>query len=252
MKKLPYVLSLISFAVLAYFNHVERDYPTALVIWLGVCGLFYAVKPLRAQAPLILLVGLCGCFRVVISNLSPIRLWPFDFYLTALFGFFIYRYIFKKPFGKLKWSFNFTKHEWASIFAINIPSIVVLLWYYSIHPEVSKTFPALDVPLWSLPFVIIVLAAINGLREELFYRGLVQTASNPSPTWFVIALQALLFGFLHYSNSFPQGWLGVGLTALWGSLIAVQYHWSKSIALAWVTHAMADACMVGIIIYTRS
>lgn len=178
---------------------------------------------------------------------------PLDFYLTTLFGFGILRYGIRKPTQKLKWSFSFSKWEMASIAIINIPAIAILIWYYNSNPEVANMWPVPKLSLLGVPFVVMLIASLNGLREEIFYRGLLQpVSSGSSPVWFVIGLQAVLFGFLHFMNAFPQGWLGVFLTATWGAAIAIQYHVFKSISLSWVTHAMADAIMFSIIIYTRS
>jgi hypothetical protein len=84
-------------------------------------------------------------------------------------------------------------------------------------------------------------------------RGLLQANSpKEAPAWFVIGAQAILFGTLHFKNAFPQGWLGVFLTGIWGAAIATQYRLFRSIALAWVTHAVADAVMFAIILSTRT
>lgn len=179
--------------------------------------------------------------------------WPLDFCLVAIFGFVFSRFVMRRPVEKLKWSFAFSKPEVISILVINVPAIGILFWYYNSHPEVANMFPAVDFSLRSIPLVILGAAAVNGFREEIFYRGFVQPNSSlQSPVWFIVGLQAILFGFLHYSNAFPQGWLGVFLTAIWGAAIAIQYQIFKSISLAWITHAVADAIMFSIIIYTRS
>lgn len=100
--------------------------------------------------------------------------------------------------------------------------------------------------------VVLLIAAVNGLREEIYYRGLLQTMSAEKySTWFVILFQAISFGPLHFANAFPQGWLGVGLTALWGSAIAIQYQYFRSISLSWLTHSIADAVMFSVILLVR-
>jgi|GEM_PF-3088421 CAAX amino terminal protease family. len=251
MQNFAAVFSLISYVAISTLYFVEREYLWAFIAWAGLLALKLLVKPLRPQAVLFSVIGLCFVFFHGLHWTSPYLQWPLDFFLTALFGFAVLRFGFKRPTEKLKWSFKFSKQEWLSIVVINVPTLAVLVWYYFTHPEVSKMFPVPDLPVWSIPLVILGVAAINGLREEIFYRGFVQPASTNKPVWFVIALQAVLFGFLHFANAFPQGWLGVFLTALWGAAIAIQYRLFKSIALSWLTHAMADALMFSIIIATK-
>jgi len=253
MTHFTYVFSLVAYTTLSFLYYVERDQTITLFGWIGLLLISFLLKPMRGQTPLLLLIGLCFCFLSLLHKVSPWLQWPFDFYLTALFGFGLLRFGLRTPVEKLKWSFSFSRWELVSILAINIPAIFILIWYYRSNPAVADLWPLPKLPLWSVPFVVLLIAAINGLREEIFYRGLLQSASGKdSPAWFVIGLQAILFGFVHFMNAFPQGWLGVFLTAIWGSAIATQYRIFKSISLSWVTHAMADALMFGIIIYTKS
>lgn len=253
MKHIPYVFSLIGYVALSYFYFVEREFILALGLWAGLLLIKVAVKPLREQVPLLLVVGACFAFFNFLHRSTHWVRWPVDFYLTTLLGFVILRFVLRRPVEKLKWSFKFSKWEWLSIFAINIPAVAILIWYYTANPEVADMWPVPNLPLWSIPLVVFGIAAINGLREEIFYRGLLQPASSEkSPVWFVIGLQAVLFGFLHFVNAFPEGWLGVAMTATWGAAIAIQYRFFKSISLSWVTHAVADAVMFSIILLTRS
>lgn len=183
----------------------------------------------------------------------PYLRWPFDFYLASGIGFYICSKFFgKRLFKGLNWSFRFTKRQIFSVVVINVPSILILVWYYSTHKEVANQWPLPQLPVWAVPFVVLLIAAINGLREEIFYRGLLQTQMEEnSPAWFTILFQAIFFGVLHFSGAFPQGWLGVALTALWGSAIAIQYRIFRSISLAWLTHSIADAVMFSIILLVR-
>lgn len=253
MRHLGFVFSLLGYVGLSYLYFVERDLWLAVAAWAGLLALKVLIKPLRSQVSLCLMIGLCFGLLNGLHRLGPWLQWPFDFMLVAIFGFVFSRYVMRRPVEKLKWSFVFSKLEVISILVINVPAIAILIWYYKSHPEVAKMFPAVDFPIWSIPLLLLGVAAINGFREEIFYRGFVQPNSSlQSPAWFIVGLQAILFGFMHYSNSFPEGWLGVLLTAIWGAAIAVQYQMFKSISLAWVTHAVADAIMFSIILYTRA
>lgn len=253
MANLHYTFSILGYSALAVLYFVERDFLGAFLLWLALLAIKTLFKPLREQSPLLFIVGLCFLLLKLLAMVSPWLQWPFDFYLATLFGFFILRYIIKKPAEPLKWSFSFSKMEIASLFIINIPSVAILIWYYLKNPEVANMWPVPPLPVWSIPLVVITIAAINGLREGIFYRGLLQPLSaKHSPFWYQIMLQAVLFGFMHFMNAFPQGWLGVFLTAVWGAAIAIQFRIFKSISLAWLTHSVADAVMFSIILFTRT
>jgi membrane protease YdiL (CAAX protease family) len=149
-----------------------------------------------------------------------------------------------------RWNFRFSKMEILSIFGIAIPSFIVLVFYYRAFPEVAKSWPLPEMPPWSLPVVIVGAAGINGLAEELVYRFAFQRALlADNGVAFSILVQALAFGFLHFQNGFPRGWIGVALTTLFGVLMGVQYYRTRSIALAWVTHSLTDALMFAVIVY---
>jgi membrane protease YdiL (CAAX protease family) len=247
------LISLLGFLALAFFFHVERNYTVTGALWLGMVVLSLATRALRPYIHLLWMVGfsygllyLDRHFKVYVLD------WPLDFFVLALLGFVFLRFGLRDPSPPLKWSWRFSRQEILSIFIINVPAIFILYWYFINHLEVAKSFPSLPGPPWSLPFAIVLLALLNGLREEIFYRGLIQTMSlKVAPAWYAIALQSVLFGFLHFAHSFPQGWLGIFLTGLWGACIATQYWMFRSIALAWVTHAVADAIMFSIILYSR-
>lgn len=253
MTVIVYSFSLIGYLGLSFLYFVQKDLNVSLLVWLGFLSAGLMVKPFRAQVPLLFVIGVSFGFLNILHKTSSWLQWPLDFYLAALLGFAIFRFSFPNRTEKLKWSFTFTRPELFSIILINIPAIAVLIWYYGSHPEVANMWPVPKLPVWIIPFVVLAIAGINGLREEIFYRGLIQTnCSAQAPAWFVVGMQAILFGFLHFSDAFPQGWPGVFLTATWGAAIAIQYRVFKSISLAWITHAMADAIMFSIIIYSRA
>lgn len=156
----------------------------------------------------------------------------------------------KRP--RLTWSFRFSKKQLLSVALINIPSIAILLIYFQANREVAQQWPLPAMPPWAVPFVVIAIAAVNGLREEIYYRGLLQTISSEKYScWFLISFQAISFGSLHYLGAYPQGWIGVSLTGAWGAMLALQYYYFRSIALSWLTHSIADAVMFTVIIVTR-
>lgn len=252
MNTLGYILSLFGYFSLSFLFYVKNDFLSTILLCSLLIIFSTVIREYRRHVPLLVVVATALTFFHFISIFEIRWHWPFDFYLAAFIGFLMFRFLFRKPVNKLNWSFRFNKLQILSILIINVPAVFILFWYYQTHPEVADMWPSFDAPSWSIPFIILLIATINGLREEIFYRGLIQTkTSSEAPTWYSISLQAVMFGLLHFANAFPQGWMGVMLTAIWGGAISIQYRYFRSIALAWVTHAVADAIMFAIIIYTR-
>jgi membrane protease YdiL (CAAX protease family) len=177
--------------------------------------------------------------------------WPVAMFTIAGACFFTLRKVTTIDFAA-RWNFRFSRREVASTVGIVLPSLFVLIWYYRTFPEVAKTWPMPPMPSWIVPLAICGAAAINGLGEELVYRFILQRSfiRSNSPIW-AILMQALAFGFLHFRNGFPQGWTGLALATLFGAAIGVQFFITRSIALAWLTHAVTDAIMFGIIVLNR-
>jgi membrane protease YdiL (CAAX protease family) len=243
-------ISLISYSLFFFLYWIERTpvYAAAIASFLLVASFFYV--PMRQGFELALIVSLTHLllwsFKFV-----PYLSWPLDFFMVAGFGFILMRFLFKTKI-KLDWYFKFSKRQVLSVALINFPSIAVLLLYFQANREIARQWPLPSIPFWAIPFVVVLIAAVNGLREEIYYRGILQTISSEKySTWFKICFQAISFGSLHYLGAFPQGWIGVALTAAWGALIALQYHYYRSIALSWLTHSVADAIMFTVIIVTR-
>jgi len=191
---------------------------------------------------------------VSVRAVPYLKLWPINLIVIAGITYLAIRYIMKAPLQEVRWNYRFSKKEWLSVFIITLPSILILYWYFVNHPEVSDQFPLPDLPMWSLPFVVLALAAVNGLREELIYRYLYLSLPNKTEIdlrWVLLLGQAVLFGFLHFQSGFPQGWLGVLMTGTWGLAIGIQFTMFRSITLAWFTHSVADAIMFTIILATR-
>ena len=233
-----------------YLYWINQAYEPAVITIISLLLFLYVNKCSRGEVSLALAVALTHLI-LFLFRLTPYLRWPLDFFLLSVFGFLSLKFLLKNN-VKLNWKLRLGYSELLSIAVINIPAVLILLWYYSENKEVAQQWPLPSLPVWSVPFVVLLIAVVNGLREEIYYRGLLQTVSfEKYSTWFVILFQAISFGPLHFSNAFPQGWIGVGLTSLWGAAIAMQYCYFRSISLSWLTHSIADAVMFSIIILFR-
>lgn len=85
------------------------------------------------------------------------------------------------------------------------------------------------------------------LRAICLQNGLSQLGSPVT----AIVCSSLFFGYIHFTNGFPQGGLGVVLTILYGALVGAQFFYFKSASLTWLTHSLADAIMFFVILMNR-
>lgn len=189
----------------------------------------------------------------VSKHLPFVSEWPLDLFFVSMAIWMSLR-IFRLPPQEVNWSLRFTRRQLGSVAAIAFPSIAVLSTYYVTHPEVADLFPLPQVPSWSLPPLLVSVAIINGLREELCYRVLLQGAAEAGGARSIAALlgSAVAFGALHFHFGFPSGWLGTGLCTLFGLMIGLQYALYRSATLCWLTHTLVDAAMFGAILATRT
>lgn len=217
----------------------------------ALLALTYIVSGLsQARWPLFIL-ALAQLILEFFQRVPGLPEWPLDLYLIAGGCIVALRRDPRIDLG-MRWSFRFSGKELLSASAVILPSIAALTLYFFNHRDVAKAFPLPEVPIRTLPFLIVGAALMNGLREELMYRVILQrTFQAHLSTFWAVLIQALAFGFLHFNNGFPQGWIGVVMTFVFGILTGIQFLWSRSIALVWLTHAATDAAMFSVILAYR-
>lgn len=244
------ILFISLFSVL-YF--VQREHAAALTLCLVVTGMAYRLLSLRPYFNFFLVLFLTHLFSYALKFVPYSNMWPLDLYIVAGLSFVCLKYVFKIQILPGRWNLRFSKKELLSVLIITIPTFVILLWYYSTHREVADKFPLPPMSLWLLPLVIVAAALLNGLREELIYRVLYMSVDSKAGKDALILLsQAVLFGFIHFRGGFPEGWLGVLLTGVWGLAIGMQFVIFRSTTLAWLTHSLADALMFAVIVANQS
>ena len=199
----------------------------------------------------LLFIGLFFIFQYYLLGLIPyVGSWPTDLFISGLVLWGIGK-ILNIDF-KGNWNLKFSKNQWSSVIGITTLSVAVLSIYFAYHPEVSKSFPLPTMPTYLIPFATLLMAIINGLREEFFFRFILQRClSQNLHVYVAIILQALAFGLIHYEFGFPRGYLGVFLTTLFGILVGFQYHYFRSFTLTWFTHSLVDFIMFVIILMNR-
>lgn len=178
--------------------------------------------------------------------------WPIDQFLGALILFLGSKF-FIHPKEPLSWSLRFSIRMVLSIVGIVVPSLICLILYFINHREVADKWPLPQMPLWAIPFAVVLIALINGLREEIYFRFTLQRYLTDclSPQLAMLCA-SLVFGYMHYQGGFPAGGLGVFLTTLFGLLIGIQFYCFRSATLSWITHSVTDAVMFAIILLSKT
>lgn len=178
--------------------------------------------------------------------------WPLDHFIGALI-LYSWARMQKQKLLPMQWNFKWSKMQKISVPVIVLPSLVVLVLYFVFHREIADQWPFPKLPLWSMPLVIVLIALLNGLREELYFRFTLQNyLEGQAKKNMAILCSSILFGYMHFRGGYPQGYLGVFLTTLFGLAIGIQYSYSKSITLTWVTHSLTDAVMFAVIMANKS
>ncbi len=177
--------------------------------------------------------------------------WPIDHFMGALILYGGMK-ILKLPIGCPQWRFNWDRQKIFSIIAITIPTLIVLCIYFHYHQDIAQKWPLPQMSPWMVPIVVVLIALINGLREEILFRFTLQNGLSQlgSPVTAIVC-SSLFFGYIHFTNGFPQGGLGVVLTILYGVLVGAQFFYFKSASLTWLTHSLADAIMFFVILMNR-
>lgn len=178
--------------------------------------------------------------------------WPIDLFIASAIFWFLIKKTKLRPETKIEWKIPSNKFALLSIPAIVIPSLACLLIYFRYYPEVANQWTLPEMPFWAIPLVVVMIALVNGLREEFFYRFLLQSVLVSKWSQFYgLLCSSILFGYMHFSAGFPQGYWGVLLTSLFGYIIGLQYFYFKSRFLIWATHSITDAVMFAVILMSR-
>lgn len=120
--------------------------------------------------------------------------WPIDQFLGAFFVF-IFAKILDYRREPVSWNLKFSKNMLLSMVGIIVPSLVCLILYFVTHKEIADQWPLPNMPLWAIPFAIILTATINGLREEIYFRFTLQKyLGTAHSAHLAVVCSSILFG----------------------------------------------------------
>ena len=127
--------------------------------------------------------------------------------------------------------------EWRLILGFwAVSALTSCAFVFAIDPEMFLAFPK-AVPLFWL-FVMIAYPILSAWPQEVIYRSLFferYESLFPGQTWLIVA-NGLVFGFGHL---FYWNWITIAMTAVGGAIMGWAYLRHRSMALAWVLHALA-------------
>lgn len=105
---------------------------------------------------------------------------------------------------------------------------------------------------WLIVFAGLGFATLNALVEEFIFRGILWDGLERllSPVWLTLAIQAVIFGAIHY-NGFPSGIIGMGLAAIYGAMLGVVRQQSQGLGAPVITHFFADLTIFLLIYYVN-
>ncbi|MCP3966567.1 MAG: CPBP family intramembrane metalloprotease [Lentisphaerae bacterium] len=145
---------------------------------------------------------------------------------------------------------------WLSLLVIVLSTVGLILWGWGnefpkevVEPLSSaSSYSKLLVMFLGLP----VFAFVNAVFEEVVFRGIMQTALIKvfrNRYWAVI-LQASAFGFAHYAVGFPNGFIGVLMTFMYGLAIGAIKERTNGILWPILVHTLADFVIFNLVFWT--
>lgn len=125
-------------------------------------------------------------------------------------------------------------------FGLVFTMVVIVGQFFMFILPISPTSDTVRLLLPLIP-VILLLAASNGVTEEIIYRAapissVYEVAGKANALW----MAAILFGLSHYIGGSPSGILGLLITALLGAFFGKCMMDSKGFFWPWLFHTLQD------------
>ena len=136
-----------------------------------------------------------------------------------------------------------------SLLIVIVSTIALIIWKALAKPDIRALIDtALNIePKYILP-AIIAFPIFNAIAEEVMFRWILWDglADLIESSIMVIIVQALVFGLSHHPG-FPNGWLGVGMAAVYGLMLGYIRQRSEGLWPPIATHIFADITIVLIV-----
>jgi membrane protease YdiL (CAAX protease family) len=132
-----------------------------------------------------------------------------------------------------------------------VSGAALMFWNVICSPDLGPNRANIpSMPLWLLPLAAVAFALINSAVEEAIFRGIFLQALDSSIGVGAIPLviQAMLFGWLHYSTlGCPKGLLGVAMASFYGLLLGFLRYRARGMLAPWLAHTGTDMAVFTIV-----
>ncbi|MCG6916857.1 MAG: CPBP family intramembrane metalloprotease [Deltaproteobacteria bacterium] len=132
-----------------------------------------------------------------------------------------------------------------------LSSAALLVWTLVCRPDLGPSRDNIPtMPLWLLPLAGVAFALVNSAVEEAIFRGIFLQALDSAVGAGITSLviQAVIFGWLHYSEvGFPKGLVGVTMASVYGLFLGYLRYRSRGILAPWLAHAGTDIAVFTIV-----
>ena len=222
-------------------------------IWFAALGALLFAAALFVKDPPAISISLFLLTFALCPFLHPsLRNWPFNL-LAPIILYLVVVLAVPRFRRSLQWlrAGRFGKDIVVLVIATSVVSGVALyLWYRLLRPDLGIHLAYLpEMRPWLFPLAGLGFAMGNAAMEEFVFRGLIMesldSAFGAGPM--SIAVQAWLFGALHFLKGFPNGWWGLAMTVVYGVLLGVIRRRSQGMVAPWLAHVCADLVIFAIL-----
>jgi len=132
-----------------------------------------------------------------------------------------------------------------------VSTAALLVWNLICRPDLTPSRANIpSMPLWLLPLAGVAFALVNSAVEEAIFRGIfLQALDSAVGAGFIsLVIQAVIFGWLHYSEvGFPKGLVGVAMASVYGLLLGYLRYRSRGMLAPWLAHFGTDIAVFTIV-----
>ena len=237
--------SVILLSIVPFSIHIDA--------WAAGLSLFLVVTAVLARDVQAIHLSLFAAAGIAAPYLRPqFRSWPYALLIPILsYGLVVLAV--PRLRRSLLWlrPGNVDREAVLSVAAVSVISgTALVIWYHALNPDLAvqlKNMP--DMPVWLFPFAGMAFAVSNAAMEEFAFRGVVMQSldSTFGPGFVSIAVQAWLFGAMHFLQGFPKGGWGLAMTVVYGIMLGWIRRRSRGMLAPWAAHVCADLVIFAVL-----
>ena len=137
------------------------------------------------------------------------------------------------------------------LLVVVVSSAALLIWQVTCNPDLSANRGVIpDMVPWLVPLAGVAFALVNAAIEEAIFRGIFLQALDSAVGAGIIplAMQALIFGWAHYSEvGCPKGVIGVSMATVYGLLLGLLRYRARGMLAPWLAHVGTDITVFALV-----